>query len=360
MLMPDPVVMDKILLKIFDDNFVSWEPETVETELRKLNHKVFSQYGSDDLITNAINAIRAVKSPKSYALQEWHLLEKVLAALTGNRILPFEAQPPANPIEMMLGLEIIKSMLGHDLLSELSDETKLYIGLVLVDFGIFDFPFEPYKSAISFAIEMQHVDDNAKNIIADFSGKLNKLLKNKTAVVNLLQLIEEQPDTDLMAELNDINLYNAVTAICSYITVLDSLQYDDVNKALADDTIRPEALPVKSETATAEGISQNIIDEVLSFYDGGQGNLNKQAAIMGKNKLPASGMFLISPDADEFEPDHKYEGSGHNNHNSVISNQTAGSNYHTQAPKSLKALDDKNRRATAQDKINTIFANIDI
>lgn len=359
MLMPDPVVLDKVLTKLFGDAFLAWEPETLETELAKLKHDTLSKYGNDEIVTNAINAIRVIKSEKSYALQEWHLFEKVLAALTGKRILFFDAQPPANLIEVFYGIEILKKILDRDLLNDLSEETLLYLGLVLTDLGLPSFPFEPYNTAISLALKHLKLDESAKAVITDFDTKLHKFLSDKNAVVAMSELIEQQPEIDLLAEIKDVSVFNAVTAVCGYILVRDDLATNNLITALADDSLKPEE--VKFETKTnPEGIAPEIIEEIMSFIERPEVNVNKQAAkSYGKNKLPRSGMFVISPDTDEFDPDHRYEGSGNNSPNSVISAQDSGESYHKPAPKSLKLIKDSDN-ISPQDKINAIFSGLDI
>lgn len=360
MLMPDPVVLDKVLTKLFGDAFLAWEPETLEAELAKLKHETLSKYGNDEIVTNAINAIRVIKSEKSYALQEWHLFEKVLAALTGKRILFFDAQPPANLIEVFYGIEIIKKILDRDILNDLSEETLLYLGLILTDLGLPSFPFEPYNTAISLALKHLKLDESAKAVIADFDTKLHKFLSDKNAVVAMSELIEQQPDIDLLAEIKDISVFNAVTAVCGYILVRDDLNTNNLITALADDSLKPEEIKFDTKT-NPEGIAPEIIDEIMSFIERPESdNLNKQAAKnTGKGRLPRSGMFIISPDADEFDPDHRYEGSGNNSPNSVISAQDSGESYHRPAPKSLKLIKDSDN-ISPQDKINAIFSGLDI
>lgn len=366
MLIPDPLMVNAVLTNIYGEGFVNWEPETLEIELIKLKDKVLSRYGKDELITNLINAIRAIRSPKSFVLDEWHILEKAMVAITGKPVLFFEAQPAGSLHELMLGVELIKELLNEngeqpdDL--GLSEETKAYLGFILIDMGVFYFPFEPYKSIIEFALTLQKPDDAAKAIIDDFKAKLTDFLKDKEAVVNFLQLMEDQPDLDLLAELKNVNLFNAVTAVCAYITVRSHVESSDsAADKMADDT--PKELAVVPETSTPEqeGISAETVSEILKLTDSdGSVAIKTASARESAHKLPREGTYIISKDADEFDPDHKYENVGGAS-GSVVSRQTAGEKYNGPKPVNspdLGKLVPKNE--SIKDALSQIFANLDI
>lgn len=382
MLMPIPSIVSKVLDKLYGESYINWEPETLEAELSKLNHETLNAYGKDGLITSLINAIRAVKSPKSYALQEWHLFENVIAALTGKRVLPFEAQPPSSVIELFYGVENLKDIFEHDLLSELSEETLLYIGLNLTGAGIFAFPFEPYKSAISLAIKHEapkdaqgSIDAQCMQMLNDFEKKLMAFIKNKQAVIEMLQLIEASPNTDVLSNIGDVNTINAVTAVCSYILVRNDLTDNDTQQAFTNSVQETESSTIQAPELP-EGIDENLIDEIYSFFEPvhlkhasqtmqvARDYAEKAAArYVSNNQLPKQGLYLVTPDPDEFDTGHRYEGAINSaNKNSVISTQESGSDYYTPAGRNLKVLNTKQEKKpeTVTDAISRIFAGLEI
>jgi len=367
MLMPDPLMVNAVLENIFGNAFVNWEPETLEIELIKLKDNVLSRYGKDELITNLINAIRAIRSEKSFVLDEWHILEKAMAAITGKPVLFFEAQPAGSLHELFLGIELIKELLienNSETLPDdlgLSEEAKIYIGYMLLDFGVFYFPFEPYKSILDFAIATRKFDSDALLQVSDFKSKLDEFLKDKNAVVAFLKLSEDQPEIDLLAELKSINLFNAVTAVCAYIVVrshVDTL--DSAADRMADDTPKELAKVPEITTTEQEGISENIINEIFSFTDSDGSMAIKTAARHANNHPPREGTYIISKDPDKFDPDHKYENAGGGS-GSMTSGQTSGDNFSSPAPSTapdLSRLVPKN--PNLKDTLAQIFANLDI
>jgi len=367
MLMPDPLMINAVLENIFGNAFINWEPETLEIELIKLKDAVLSRYGKDELVTNLINAIRAIRSPKSFVLDEWHILEKAMAAITGKPVLFFEAQPAGSLQELFLGIELIKELLienNSETLPDdlgLSEEAKIYIGYMLLDFGIFYFPFEPYKSILDYAIATRKFDSEALLQVADFKAKLDEFLKDKNAVVAFLKLIEEQPEIDLLAELKNINLFNAVTAVCAYIVVrshVDTL--DSAADRMADNTPRELAKVPEVTTTEQEGISEEIINEIFSFTDSDGSMAVKIAARRANNRPPREGTYIVSKDPDKFDPDHKYENIGGGS-GSMTSGQSSGDNFSNPAPSTapdLSRLVPKN--PNLKDTLAQIFANLDI
>ncbi len=366
MLMPDPLMVNAVLENIFGNAFVNWEPETLEIELIKLKDNVLSRYGKDELITNLINAIRAIRSEKSFVLDEWHILEKAMAAITGKPVLFFEAQPAGSLQELFLGIELIKELLieNNKALPDdlgLSDETKIYIGYMLIDFGVFYFPFEPYKSILDYAVKTQKFDGDAMAQVADFKSKLDEFLKDKAAVVAFLKLSEEQPEIDLLAELKNINLFNAVTAVCAYILIRSHVDSkDSAADKMADNTPKEFAKIPEITTPEQEGISENIINEIFSFTDSDGKMAIKTAARHVSNKPPREGTYIISKDPDKFDPDHKYENAGGGS-GSMVSGQSAGDNFANPRPSTapdISRLSPKN--PDLKDTLAQIFANLDI
>jgi len=368
MLIPDPLMVNAVLTNIYGEGFINWEPETLEIELIKLKDKVLSRYGKDELITNLINAIRAIRSPKSFVLDEWHILEKAMAAITGKPVLYFEAQPAGSLHELFLGIELIKELLNEngeqpdDL--GLSEENKAYLGFILMDMGVFYFPFEPYKSILEFAVKLRNLDEDGMAVVNDFKDKVTEFLKDKAAVVAFLQLMEDQPDLDLLAELKSVSLFNAVTAVCAYIIVKSHVDSSDsAADKMADDTPRQDAKVPETQTPTQEGISQETIEEIFKLTDSNGAMAIKTAGVNSKqnmHKLPREGTYIISKDADEFDPDHKYENIGGAT-GSVVSRQAGGEKYNGDKPVNspdLSKLVPKNE--SVKDALSQIFANLDI
>jgi len=370
MQMTNPIVLDELLTNILGPEYVNWEPETLEAELSKLNHNVLSQYGSDDLITNMINAMRAVKSDKSYALQEWHLLEKCLAALTGKRVLVFDAQPPAAMHELFLGVEILKGLVP-DLKANMSEETLMYIGINLLNMGVLAFPFEPYDACLAMAITGYADDVGAMAQVKDFEKKLNGFIAKPEVVSEFMSAIEADPNTDLLKNIKSINLFNAITAVCSYIIIRGFLT-DHENSAEAVSNNIPEreleSVPAAA-TTESEGISPELIDEVLRLVKNDtQQNFEKTAAgrMTTNSGMPRSGTYITTPEPDMFTNDNTYEGSNAipgGSRGSFVSHDNGEDNNEPfdSSKKSVKALDAKKvlNNIKTPDAIAKIFADLD-
>ncbi len=310
----NPVVLERVLSALFKDKYIAWLPETLEIELLKLKHPVLSRYGKDAIITNMIDAIRALKSDKSYALDEWHILEKVIAALTGKAVLFFDAQPPASFHEVFLAVEIIKKLLNTDS-PNFSEETRLYLGLILLDLGVFSFPFEPYKSYIKLAVEHHVKTPDGEQLVKDFEAKMSGILKKPEFLGQLMEEIEKNPETDLLKNLNSVALFNAITSLCSYLFIKADLDQDIPASEALSDTSTPLANPEPelAQTPESENLSPEIIQEVFSLIETlNNGESVKIAArrIRAVSDMPRTGTYIINPDPDAFNNDHIYEAGG--------------------------------------------------
>lgn len=368
MLLSNPIVIDELLTKLFGPEYVSWENETLEIELIKLKHPVLSRYGKDSVITNMIDAMRAVKSSDSYVCEEWHLLEKTMTALTGKPVLFFECQPVSSLHELFLAIEIIKGLKTE---IALSDETKFYIGGLLFGMGVSYFPFEPYNSCCDvFLANVSH----DTTIVNDFKSKLNGFMAKPEIVIKMMEEIQANPDTDLLKNLKSVSLTNAITAVCSYLFVRGSLEsHESAAEGLANDSLvdtnMPESTPeTNAPSATdSEGIDSVFADNINRVLESdSKKELTEKNAAARNNKLPISGTYLIDKEPDEFDNNHTYEGSnaipGESTASGVdLSNEDDlvfhGSSKMTKGLDTRKALS-KNREV--QDAINALFADLDI
>ena len=373
MQMPDPVTLNKILTKLYGDKFFEWEPETLESELAKLNHPVLSAYGQQELVTNIINAIRVIRSPASWALQEWHILEKTIAALTGKRVLFLEAQPPSSILEVFLGIELIKNIAPNP---EFSEETLLYIGLVLFDMGVFYFPVEPYRSAIKLAIRYLPGSDSpeCQACIEDFKDKITTLAKDQDKLFKILQICEKEPDIDIIqaAAGDDINARNALIALLCYLTVIAEIEaYDNSADNIADNSVVEPEAQLDEKAQPPKHIDEAFAAETIRIVEGTNERqvLEKIAIYHQRKKLPRSGTYLIQSDPDEFETDHTqgtYSGVSTGPGASVSSHQSSGKSFTKKAPKTMKVVDqDKNieegfSEKNLSDEITKLFSGLDI
>ena len=363
---PNPIILNSLLDKLFGEGFVTWEPETLEIELLKLKHPTLSKYGKDTLVTNMINAIRALRSDKSYAQEEWHYLEKLIAALTGKEVLFFDAQPPSSFHEVFLGVEVMIGILtssGKEL--ELSEETKFYLGLVLIGLGIFYFPFEPYKTIIEFTIENHSCAKitSMGETVAAFKEKMDKLLANKDYIATIMKAAEENPDTDILASVKNVDLFNAITSVIAYLTIKEELNTKvPAAEAISDTTesIKESSPSEDISSLESEGIESDAMTQVLDLIDGENGISEKEASRRKHpRKIPRAGSYIISEDPDEFNTEHKYEagqaGSGAN----VISSQDGGNEFNSSQPGNMKVIDIADIKTDTEDKISKLFGDLD-
>lgn len=375
LLIPDAYVVYKLLNKIFGDKFITWEEETLENELSKFKHSTFEQYGKDELVTNMINALRALLSPESYVLQEWHLFEKVIGALTGKPIDFFKCQPPGSLYEIFLGMELIDDIFEDiNQVPEYSDEVLLYVGLNLIDtFGVLDFPFEPYKTAIKVTLKYSNKDGTDLDVFKDYSSLMNDFLEDKSRVNLVYKTILKYPDKDVLSKIDNIQLRNIITSICSYLLVKESLQKsrDNLVAALEDNTSQvksnEQVSQEKENDNTNEGLAEGYQEEIMSFIDAETKNdeelNNKQAA---RNQfVRREGTYIISD--DDSNTDHTYEGGDQKSRqgaqgNSVISSQNSGQAYHKPGPSSQKIIPSKVKQDNKKqlDDLVAMFNQLDI
>jgi hypothetical protein len=128
-----PVALDVWLLAHFQSDYVTWEPETLWAEIRRV-----AGYAPSAINRNKIQAIRLIHTQNS-PFVEWEIFEKVIQALDGT--VPDFAimQPPSVP-QMLAGVDTAWTI--HSV--KLSDEVKRYCAACFLDGGVMYAP-EPLR-----------------------------------------------------------------------------------------------------------------------------------------------------------------------------------------------------------------------
>lgn len=181
-----PILLKKLIDKALKvKSWISWEPETLETELNSSGIKELSQYKKHAVFTNLIDAIRAVLSKDSMALMEWHIFENVLTAFAGKIPDFFETTPPATH-DAYFAIRFLEDFLP-DLEEELSEETMMYIGSLFITEGVLVHLHKGINNAIDLTAKLTSLDiakDKAEQaeILKELGGN-EKLLKALAASV---------------------------------------------------------------------------------------------------------------------------------------------------------------------------------
>ena len=368
---PDAYVLYKLLDKLFGKRFITWEQETLEIELIKTKHPTLSRYGKDELVTNMINALRALLSKESYVISEWHLFEKTIAALSGKPVNFFDCQPPGSLHELFLGMELIDAILEVEN-ADYSEEVLLYVGITIVEvFGILDFPFEPYKSAIRLAREITKSDESNPDVFAEYTRMMEKFMADKTRVSTVYKAMLDNPDTDVLEKVESVYLRNIISSVCAYLFVKGQLQesQNDLQDALLDNSKPEIADPSVEEDTFNEGLAEGYSEEVMSFV-----NAEEHADALLNEKQAAEspfirreGTYIITDDGDD-TGDHTYDGynsisePSRRANNGVVSSQESGDAYHRLGPPTQKVISPKDTVSDkkALDALAAVFNELDI
>lgn len=124
-----PVVIDLSLLRVFGDEWLGWEPETIWAEIQRVFQTQISEHARAKV--QCVKTLRSVDSPWN----SWPVFEKVIQVLNGN--LPDWEVMQAPSIEMLYaGID----MLDQIRKVEFSDEVKHYMAAAVLTEDVFFVP----------------------------------------------------------------------------------------------------------------------------------------------------------------------------------------------------------------------------
>lgn len=122
----NPKSLSRTLYNFYDDEWLSWTPETTEFVLRNE-----FDYDMDKVDIDAVEALKATLRSNE-VIKEAILFEKVVLAFNGEP-LSFEVWEGVTPYELAIGVAHIAKMIGQDVLErDMSRSVKAYMASVLV------------------------------------------------------------------------------------------------------------------------------------------------------------------------------------------------------------------------------------
>ena len=124
-----PLVLDLALIKAFQNDWLSWEPETLWTSIQTVFSTSISEHNRAKV--QAIKTLHVVNAP----WESWQVLEKILQALNNN-IPQFESMQLPTLEQIYAGIDIMDTIRRE----EFSDEVKNYLAAAVLNEDIFFVP----------------------------------------------------------------------------------------------------------------------------------------------------------------------------------------------------------------------------
>lgn len=257
-----PILIKKLIDKVLDtQSWISWEPETLERELSHAGIPEIGYYKKNELFTNIIDAIRAILSPDSMALMEWPIFENVCVTFSGNPPDFYETTPPS-PAQLYFAIRFLEDFFS-DLLSELSDETLMYIGSLYITDGILCHLHPVINNAILFTARHSNLDIEKDR--QEQEGILKKLGENKKLIKALSTSVVSGGEDLGMTDKASIESRRAIQILVSFLFIEN--QFANSNKILKDFlTNLKETLP-KPIIDNLDSERANVTDEHVADVD---------------------------------------------------------------------------------------------
>lgn len=177
-----PLVLDVLLLSKYGPEWLSWEPETLWSEIESDFRVTPSVYARNKI--NALKTLHLVDTPWT----EWEVFNQVVQALTD--VIPdFRVLQKPSPAQIMSAVEMIRKVR----LLPYSEEVARYIAACFLSEGIFLLP-PPVEFAQAYATmprykcrRCQNIDTDTDNNVCDSCGApqemLERTLRNDPAPV---------------------------------------------------------------------------------------------------------------------------------------------------------------------------------
>lgn len=211
-----PLLLDILLLKKFGPQWLSWEPETIWSEIE-------TEFGAKPsvIIRNKINAMKTmhlVDTPWT----EWEVFNVVLQALTDN-IPDFRILQKPSPDQIVSAITMMKRVKDQ----AFSEEVARFIAACFLDAGVYFLP-PPVDFAQRYAAEPRYkcqrcgnIDTDDDNEMCDSCGApqrmLEKTLRRDPESVRKRweQVLQDGEDREyfLMEDLEDVQVAKLLRAM---------------------------------------------------------------------------------------------------------------------------------------------------
>lgn len=273
------------------ESWLNWEPETIEREFSTHKDAHLNKYGIDPLFTNIVDAIRAIKSEKSDAFQNWHIFENVALVFSGNIPIFGETTPP-EPYEMFYALHFLKDFFS-DLNERLSDEVKVYIGSLFITDGILFHLCPLINECIKLTLQVNNFDFSTG--ITKQQHLLEKLVSNKNLMQKLSNAVLGGSDNVSIPDNIDIDVRRAVQLI---LTFMNAERVDHEQKELLD-TFLKDTPEVEKHTAPAVDLDRAnyLIENIANIFPTDADNI-----IQSKANAEDASVGEVEPEHEEKYP----------------------------------------------------------
>lgn len=168
----NPKSLSRTLYNYYDEEWLSWTPETTEFVLRNE-----FDYDLDKIDIDAIEALKATLRTNE-VVKEAILFEKVILAFNGEP-LSFEVWEGVTPYQLAIGVAQIAKMIGQDILErEMSRSVKAYMASTLVSDDIHVAPEELNLNHAE--VEVRTLSDIDKPIRNQIKTSFSKIMDGPT------------------------------------------------------------------------------------------------------------------------------------------------------------------------------------
>ncbi|RLB79026.1 MAG: hypothetical protein DRH24_13575 [Deltaproteobacteria bacterium] len=255
-----PILLKKLIDKALGSkSWLSWEPETLKTELDATKIPELSQYKKNEVFTNIVDAVRAILAEDSEALTNWHIFENVATAFSGKAPDFYETTPPATH-EMYFALRFLEDFFPT-LEDVFSVETMTYIGSLFMTDGIYVHLHKVINNAIDFVAEVNELD--ITEIKKEQTALLNKLGSNTKLLSALSASVSAGGEGLDVSDKATPDNRRALQILTAYLFLENSLRSEDVAlKDFLKDVVRdvPATVAKATETPEAAMAMENITD----------------------------------------------------------------------------------------------------